>query len=124
MANPCLSCGACCAYYRVAFYWAEAEPFLGGSVPPELTVPLDPHRLAMRGTAYHPPRCAALQGEVGSEVLCTLYRSRPSPCRELQPSWRDSQAVEQCDRARAAHDLAPLEPEDHLDPDAPRPCQA
>ena len=23
--NPCQSCGACCAAYRVSFYWAEGE---------------------------------------------------------------------------------------------------
>ena len=22
--NPCLSCGACCAFYRASFYWSEA----------------------------------------------------------------------------------------------------
>ncbi|HCB0868544.1 TPA: YkgJ family cysteine cluster protein, partial [Klebsiella pneumoniae] len=20
--NPCMTCGACCAYFRVSFYWA------------------------------------------------------------------------------------------------------
>ncbi|MBR7358785.1 YkgJ family cysteine cluster protein, partial [Klebsiella pneumoniae] len=23
--NPCMTCGACCAYFRVSFYWAEAS---------------------------------------------------------------------------------------------------
>ncbi|EMK5322830.1 YkgJ family cysteine cluster protein, partial [Escherichia coli] len=22
--NPCMTCGACCAFFRVSFYWAEA----------------------------------------------------------------------------------------------------
>ncbi|MBB8903342.1 YkgJ family cysteine cluster protein, partial [Escherichia coli] len=22
--NPCITCGACCAFFRVSFYWAEA----------------------------------------------------------------------------------------------------
>ncbi len=22
--NPCINCGACCAYFRVSFYWAES----------------------------------------------------------------------------------------------------
>lgn len=30
--NPCVSCGACCAYFRVSFYWAESESG-GGTVP-------------------------------------------------------------------------------------------
>ncbi|HDN1328034.1 YkgJ family cysteine cluster protein, partial [Escherichia coli] len=21
--NPCMTCGACCAFFRVSFYWAE-----------------------------------------------------------------------------------------------------
>ncbi|MDX1269447.1 MAG: YkgJ family cysteine cluster protein, partial [Oceanisphaera sp.] len=21
--NPCLTCGACCAFFRVSFYWGE-----------------------------------------------------------------------------------------------------
>ncbi|HBP8873638.1 TPA: YkgJ family cysteine cluster protein, partial [Escherichia coli] len=23
--NPCMRCGACCAFFRVSFYWAEAD---------------------------------------------------------------------------------------------------
>ncbi|MLR39642.1 YkgJ family cysteine cluster protein, partial [Salmonella enterica subsp. enterica] len=23
--NPCMTCGACCAYFRVSFYWAEGD---------------------------------------------------------------------------------------------------
>ncbi|EEX7666747.1 YkgJ family cysteine cluster protein, partial [Escherichia coli] len=23
--NPCMTCGACCAFFRVSFYWAEAD---------------------------------------------------------------------------------------------------
>ena len=23
--NPCVTCGACCAHFRVSFYWAEAD---------------------------------------------------------------------------------------------------
>ncbi|RBD00840.1 YkgJ family cysteine cluster protein, partial [Xanthomonas oryzae pv. oryzae] len=29
MAHPCLTCGACCAYFRVSFHWSEADPALG-----------------------------------------------------------------------------------------------
>ena len=25
MWNPCITCGACCAYFRASFYWTEAE---------------------------------------------------------------------------------------------------
>lgn len=50
MIYPCLRCGACCAHFRVAFHWSEADFGLGGVVPVELTEKLDAHRLAMRGT--------------------------------------------------------------------------
>jgi hypothetical protein len=30
--NPCVSCGACCAHFRVSFYWAEADDAPGGIV--------------------------------------------------------------------------------------------
>lgn len=39
--NPCMTCGACCAYFRVSFYWAEASDG-GGTVPVDLTEPLTP----------------------------------------------------------------------------------
>jgi Fe-S-cluster containining protein len=110
MPNPCLECGACCAFYRVSFHWSEAEPFLGGKTPAGLTVKVAPHYAAMSGTERHPPRCSALMGTVGEAVSCSIYADRPSPCRELAPSWVDGRRSEKCDRARAAHGLPPLEP--------------
>ena len=38
-ANPCESCGACCAQFRVSFYWSESDAHPGGRVPASLTVP-------------------------------------------------------------------------------------
>ncbi len=110
-----LSCGACCAWFRV---WSEAEPFLGGRTPPTLTERLDPHRLVMLGTQARQPRCVALQGEVGRSVACAIYAERPSPCA-LQPAWESGAPSPQCDRARAAHGLPPLTPEHWIDPDGP-----
>lgn len=110
MGNPCLRCGACCAHYRVSFYWSEAESFLGGGVPPELIVPLNHYRSAMRGTLHAPVRCVALEGTVGEGVRCAIYGKRPSTCRELEPWDEDGQPDEKCAKARAAHHLPPLEP--------------
>src|SRR5690606_32277045 len=110
MSNPCVACGACCAYFRVSFYWSEAAPTAGGSTPSELTIRLSPHRALMRGTELRIPRCAALQGTIGEQVHCTIYASRPSPCREFQASWAHGVRNERCDRARAAHGLPPLSP--------------
>lgn len=91
----CQRCGACCALYRVSFYWAEADDAPGGQVPAGLTQALPPLERCMRGTASQPVRCVALQGEVGREVACGIYDQRPSPCRAVQAG--DAQ----CRKARA-----------------------
>jgi Fe-S-cluster containining protein len=108
--NPCLDCGACCAHFRVSFYWSEADPAAGGDTPAELSVKVAPFLAAMRGTENVPPRCAALEGEIGKRVRCTIHPLRPSPCRDFRASWVDGPRSEHCDRARAAHGLPPLEP--------------
>src|SRR5690606_2284009 len=47
--NPCLSCGACCAHFRVSFYCGEiADDNGAGMVPPELAVQIAPLRAAMK----------------------------------------------------------------------------
>ncbi|QOD91105.1 YkgJ family cysteine cluster protein [Lysobacter sp. CW239] len=117
--HPCLSCGACCAHFRVAFHWAETDPFLGGATPAELTEKLDPHRVVMRGTRNGATRCVALQGEVGVAAHCGIYAQRPSPCHALQPAWETGEPSPQCDRARLAHGLPPLTPESWNDPSSP-----
>lgn len=99
-AGPCLSCGACCAFYRVSFYWAEAEHH---GIDAAALRQVNPRLACMAGTDRQPPRCHALQGAVGRRVACSIYASRPSPCRELQPG------EEKCAKARAAHGLPPLE---------------
>jgi hypothetical protein len=79
MQNPCLRCGACCAHYRVSFYWGEADPEQGGMVPPDLVQGIDGFRRCMNGTNQSNPCCIALQGEIGQEVHCTIYENRPTP---------------------------------------------
>jgi uncharacterized protein len=111
MSHPCLHCGACCAAFRVAFHWAEAEASLGGTVPPAAAVRWDAHRLALRGTDRREPHCEQLVGRVGETVHCAIYPQRPSPCRELRASWEDGTRSEQCDRARSRYGLPPLNPE-------------
>ncbi|MGA9336037.1 MAG: YkgJ family cysteine cluster protein [Rudaea sp.] len=119
MSHPCLRCGACCAYFRVAFHWSEAESFLGGTVPSELTAKLDPHRVAMVGTNAVRPYCKALHGVVGETASCSIYVQRPSVCRELVPAWEQGAPSPKCDRARQAHGLLPLQPEDWSSPEDP-----
>lgn len=89
---------------------------MGGVVPPELTEKLDPHRLVMRGTQARQPRCTSLVGVVGEQAHCGIYPQRPSVCREVEPAWESGRPSPQCDKARQAHGLMPLTPEDWLDP--------
>lgn len=110
MSNPCLSCGACCACFRVSFHWLETESDPGGITPAELTVPVTNHLVAMRGTDRNPPRCVALVGRIGESVHCSIYERRASPCRDFPASWADGRRNERCDRSRAAHGLPPLSP--------------
>lgn len=117
MNHPCLSCGACCAYFRVSFHWSEAAPALGGTVPPELTEPLGPHRVAMLGTWARQPRCIALDAEIGVRSRCSIHPVRSSVCREVPASWEFGEASEKCDRARLAHGLPVLTPADWHDHD-------
>jgi uncharacterized protein len=112
MPHPCLSCGACCAHYRVSLHWSEADPALGGRVPIELTETLGAHQRCMRGTWAKQPHCVALQGTVGDTVNCTIYDARPSACRDLRMSWQDGTPNPQCDNARIAYGLSPLTQEE------------
>ncbi len=99
MSFDCQRCGACCAHFRVSFYWAEADDAPGGTVPVALTRQLSPQLRCMAGTESRPARCVALDGEVGRSVGCRIYTQRSSSCHELQPG------DEKCLRARAAHGL-------------------
>ncbi len=116
--NPCLSCGACCAYFRVSFFWGECASS-GGTVPDNATVQVSPFHVAMSGTEAKPARCVGLMGDIGCGVRCTLYGQRSSTCREFEASWADGQHNAHCDAARAAHGLPPLTPplQPHLSPD-------
>lgn len=97
--DVCQSCGACCAFYRVTFYWAEA---LQRALPDEWTEKRDHHTSCMRGTNQANPRCVALSGTIGQHVSCQVYDQRPSPCRAVMPG------SEQCRKARAAYALPAL----------------
>ena len=107
-----MSCGACCAAFRVAFHWSEADDAPGGTVPVDLTRPLRSHERAMRGTDNPAPHCIALRGTVGEDCACSIYDLRPSPCRAVQASWEHGASDPHCDRARARYGLPLLTPAD------------
>lgn len=98
-AVDCRECGACCAFFRVSFYWAEA---LAVGLPDHLLEQVSPWHTCMAGTGLRAPCCLALAGEVGRRVRCTVYAQRPAPCRELQPG--DAK----CIQARHGHALPPI----------------
>lgn len=106
--SPCLSCGACCAFFRVSFYWGECQS-AGGNVPDILTTQVTPHLACMKGTGAEPTRCHALLGDVGAEVRCTIYENRPSPCREFNVHGERGLSNDDCNRARAHYGLPPLD---------------
>lgn len=108
--NPCLTCGACCAFYRVSFYWAEGNDADHGWVPVEKTEKISLHKRCMKGTNNPAPRCMALEGTVGVDVYCSIYTERPSPCREFEYSWQHGVPHDRCDVARAVCQLPPLFP--------------
>jgi len=99
--TACISCGACCACFRVDFAVYELDD-MGGRVPAGLTVEVNSSTARMRGTDHVPIRCAALTGKVGEQVACGIYEWRPSPCHEFE------EGSDACQRARARHGLVPL----------------
>lgn len=104
----CLTCGACCAAFRVDFHCADLASEANRGVPPALTVALTSTLVRMRGTDAAPPRCIALDGEVGQSVRCTIYEQRPGPCRDFAPYAPLGIGDDACDRARRRHGLMPL----------------
>ena len=106
--NPCLSCGACCASFRVDFAREELDQS-GGPVPAGLTVDVTDHTCRMRGTDHARPRCAALVGTVGVKAHCGIHQWRPSPCREFGQLAPLGIPDDACTRARRRHGLPPID---------------
>jgi Fe-S-cluster containining protein len=137
MKNPCVGCGACCAHFRVQFYWREGEasgqpenlPEVGANsaietndmdtklpVRPANFEDLDDRYRCMKGTNdKHHPKCVGLKGRIGQNANCGIYSERPTPCREFAASFADGKMNPRCDQARKAHGLNPLTPRDWMD---------
>jgi Fe-S-cluster containining protein len=108
----CTRCGACCCNLEQNRQLGFIE-----------YVPLDPDdallrkpKLVRRFVVYNErdephmrldreQRCAALRGEVGRSVECSIYPDRPGVCRRLQPGSAG------CLKSRAERGLPPHEPE-------------
>ena len=104
----CQSCGVCCSTFRISFYWGETTAAEGGIVPVEMTEQMNLYRSCMKGSSQTKPRCIALQGNLGESVSCSIYESRPSPCREYQVFDEQGNLNPRCNQAREKHGLAPL----------------
>jgi Fe-S-cluster containining protein len=116
--HPCVSCGACCAFFRVSFFVHERENFDKWKVPLDRTVTTDSKIYSMQGTEKkHHPKCNSLTGRIGKYAICNMYENRPSPCRNFTASYSDGKKNSRCDEARKAHGLAPLSRSDwHIEP--------
>lgn len=114
--HPCQKCGACCAAFRVAFYWREAElKDHSSAVPLGMWSEGNQFQRSMKGTEdKHHPKCVALKGIVGKFVECTIYENRSSTCRKFEASYENGIRRPRCDEARAKHGLRPLNKQDWL----------
>lgn len=108
MANPCTSCGACCATFRVNVPGDELDDAPGGRVPAGLVDRVSAVMACLRGTERQPPRCIALRGEIGQSVACAIYEFRPSACSEFAPLAAVGRGDLACNDARRRHNLPPL----------------
>lgn len=106
--SPCVKCGACCAFFLVAFPACEIDKAMGGIVPRHMTQSFPTAKRSMKGTKGHHPRCIALEGDVGVKVKCSIYENRSSVCRDFKFSWENGDGNFLCDRARSAFGLQPF----------------
>ncbi|SIQ68901.1 hypothetical protein SAMN05880582_10331 [Rhizobium sp. RU20A] len=75
----CQSCGACCAY-------SEDWPRFSLETDEELDrIPEALVAEDLGGMRCPDNRCAALSGEIGKHVACTIYEIRPIVCRTCMP---------------------------------------
>ena len=77
--NPCVSCGACCAY---------SENWPRFSTEDDAALDLIPKALVnarSSGMRCEGDRCAALSGKVGVATSCTIHAVRPEVCRTCMP---------------------------------------
>ncbi|MBW6086496.1 YkgJ family cysteine cluster protein [Escherichia coli] len=106
--NPCMTCGACCAFFRVSFYWAEADD-AGGTIPARLTEQISPFHRCMSGTNQKNPPMYCPCRNPGQKMPAARYiKNRSSTCREFAMSGENGVVNEACNRARAKYGLTPL----------------
>lgn len=106
--SPCERCGACCAFFPVTFPLTDMEEAKNPAILQRFSLTSGALLRIMRGTELKPPRCIALQGEIGMRVRCSIYEQRPSSCRNFIRSWEEDTGNALCDRARCVFGLEPF----------------
>lgn len=81
----CQRCGGCCAY---SASWPVLMGERDGEGIPEDLIDCGNWRMQSYGN-----RCAALEGEIGSKVACSVYENRPLVCREFEAGSEDCRMV-------------------------------
>jgi len=93
-ANPCLSCGACCAF-------SQEWPRFTLETESEISA-IRAALVDERGMRCVGDRCSALEGEVGVKTSCKVYDVRPQVCRSC------AAGDPECNLARAKFGLPAL----------------
>lgn len=106
--NPCFECGQCCQYFRVSFYHAEIEGSGVGNVPLSYTTKINNHLACMKGTETGNGKCVALVYADDKGYRCSIYESRPSPCRAFE-LYENGKPNPKCNELREKIGLEPLE---------------
>ena len=106
--NPCFECGQCCQYFRVSFYHAEIEGSGVGRVPLSYTTKINSHYACMKGTESGKGKCIALVHSEQKGYRCSIYDSRPSPCREFE-LYENGKPNSKCNELRINIGLQPLQ---------------
>jgi Fe-S-cluster containining protein len=93
----CQSCGACCCNTDENRAEKYVDYVLVGARSPLAKHPALLRRLTVlngegeRHMKLHgaEQRCAALSGELGVRVACTIYELRPAGCRKVRPGSKE-----------------------------------
>ncbi len=99
---PCMSCGACCAYFKVQF-----DKKYNPQVPWQKIKVISHSEAVMLGTEEAKGRCKSLDGIVGENCRCNIYNSRPDVCESFTVWLNDGSQNPKCIEARKHHGLKP-----------------
>lgn len=98
-AIPCVDCGACCNYFKIGFDYKR-----NSQVPFE-KITFIKKESYMKGGENFKGRCVGLQGTIGKDAKCSIYKQRPDVCAAF-PVWLDNgNQNPRCIKAREFHGL-------------------